>query len=173
VASASAVTFPTQWIADAGREPPLGTDDFLHLPAKRGRSLSRELLEPVAHIQIRLIHGDLLDLPAECREPGHNLSRLVAVGIHSGADKNSIRAQPLGRSRRHRGPHAECPRFIARRANHTPAVGRSPDNDRPALEPRIIALFHRCIERIHIEVEDHARHFWRRGLAKCRETPGK
>ena len=46
-------------------------------------------------------------------------------------------------------------RHIARRSNDA-AFGRIPDRYRLALESRIVTLFYRRIERVHVDVDDLA-----------------
>jgi len=54
--------------------------------------------------------------------------------------------------------HAELPRLVAGRADHaTLRCGRA-DNDRLAAQRRIIALLDRRVKRIHVEMEDDAKH---------------
>jgi hypothetical protein len=49
----------------------------------------------------------------------------------------------------------ETSRLVARRGNDA-AFGRIADRHRLALESRIVALLHRRIERIHVDVDDLA-----------------
>jgi hypothetical protein len=52
--------------------------------------------------------------------------------------------------------HAELARFVARGRDHA-AFARSADRDRPPAQLRIITLFDRCVERIHVDMDDFAR----------------
>ena len=52
--------------------------------------------------------------------------------------------------------HAELPRFVARGCDDAAFAG-SADRDRLPAQFRIVTLFDRCIERIHIDMDDFAR----------------
>ena len=52
--------------------------------------------------------------------------------------------------------HAELARFVARRRDDAACQG-SADRDRLPAQLRIVALFDRCVERIHVDMDDFAR----------------
>src|SRR5262249_17751733 len=71
--------------------------------------------------------------------------------------ENQIGASPLGCDRRHRGTHAERARFVARGRDDT-SFARTAYRNRLAAQLRIVTLFDRCVERIHVDMDDLARH---------------
>jgi len=48
------------------------------------------------------------------------------------------------------------PRLVTAGRDHAPAAGRSADDHRPAPVLRMVALFHRGIESIHIDMDNLA-----------------
>jgi hypothetical protein len=54
--------------------------------------------------------------------------------------------------------HPERARLVARGRDDAAAVRLTADGDRLAAQRRIVALFNRCVERVHVEVEDAAEH---------------
>jgi hypothetical protein len=52
--------------------------------------------------------------------------------------------------------HTELARFVARSGDDT-ALARAADGNRLAAQLRVVALFDRCVERIHIDMDDFAR----------------
>src|SRR6267143_475816 len=52
--------------------------------------------------------------------------------------------------------HAELPRFVACGRNDA-SFARSADRDRLPAQLRIVTLFDRCVERIHVDMNDFAR----------------
>jgi len=51
--------------------------------------------------------------------------------------------------------HAELPRFVACGCDDT-SFARSADRDRLPAQLRIVTLFDRCVERIHVDMDDFA-----------------
>ena len=84
-----------------------------------------------------------------------DLQRDRLVGVKPRLDEYQIGAFSLGGDRRHRGMNPELPRFIACRCDDA-AFARSSDRNRLAAQLGIIALFHRCVERIHVDMDDFA-----------------
>jgi hypothetical protein len=110
----------------------------------------------LGYIEIRLVERQWLDYRRVFGEDLPNFQRDRLVGVKPRLDKDQVGASPLGGDRRHRGMHAELPRFVACGRDDA-AFARSADRDRLAAQLRIIALFDRCIERIHIDMDDFAR----------------
>jgi len=82
-----------------------------------------------------------------------DVPRDLLVDLEARHHENQFRALPLGRYRRHRRPDAERARFIACRSYDT-AFLRPADGDGLSAQVRIVALLHRSIKRIHIDVDD-------------------
>ena len=143
---------------DARGQAALGPDQILHLLTERDGRPGIEPLEPSAHVEIRFVHGNLFDHPAEPDQQIHDRMRFVPVGLHPGTNKYAVRANPVGGAGRHGGSHAELPGLVARRADHSaPVRGRTHD-DRPAAQRRRVALLDGREERIHIQVKNDTRH---------------
>src|SRR5439155_7118297 len=79
--------------------------------------------------------------------------------LHAWPNENAFGAKPARRDTRHGGANAELARFVAGRAHDAPLRGRTADDDRPATQRRIIALFDRGIESVHVEMENDAEHW--------------
>jgi len=67
--------------------------------------------------------------------------------------------------------HAELARFVARGRDDA-AFPRSADRDRLPAQLRIVALFDRCVERIHVDMDDLARSCGRLGRRAVRALFG-
>jgi hypothetical protein len=67
--------------------------------------------------------------------------------------------------------HAELARFVARGRDDA-AFPRSADRDRLPTQLRIVALFDRCVERIHVDMDDLARSCGRLGRRAVRALFG-
>jgi len=52
----------------------------------------------------------------------------------------------------------ERARLVTGGTDNAPPVGRRSDDDRPATQSRVVALFDRSVKRIHIEVKNDAGH---------------
>ena len=106
-------------------------------------------------VEIGLVQRQRFDQVGMAREDLAHLARHRLVAREIGRHEDRVRAQPLGAQRRHRGAHAELARLVARRADHRTRA--SPGHDhRPAAQGRIVALLHRSVERIHVDVHDLA-----------------
>ena len=85
--------------------------------------------------------------------------RYLLVNVEPRLHEDQVWTFSEGGHRGHRGPDAECARFIARRC-HDATFPRAADGDRLAPKGRIIALLHRRIEGIHVNVDDLPYMFW-------------
>ena len=56
--------------------------------------------------------------------------------------------------------HAEPARLVACGRDDAAAIGPAADGDRLAAQRRIVALFNRRVERVHVDVEDAAHGNW-------------
>jgi hypothetical protein len=143
-------------VGDAGRSRQLGfgpdpCPDFFGDLCRRD-----DALEVFGDIEIRLVERQWLDDRRVFGENLPDLQRDRLVSVEPRRNEDQIRAFPLGCDRRHRRMHAELARFIACGRNDT-AFARSADRDRLPAQFRIVALFDRCVERIHVYMNDFAR----------------
>ena len=84
-----------------------------------------------------------------------NLARHLLVGVETRLHEDEVGTFPFGGDGRHRRPHAEFSRFIARRRDDT-ALARSANGDRLAAQLRIVALLDGGVEGVHVDVDDLA-----------------
>ena len=84
-----------------------------------------------------------------------DLLRDRLVDLEAGLHEDQVRALPLGGHGRHGGPHAELAGFVAG-CSHDAALTGSADGNRLAAEIRIVPLFDRRVEGVHIDVDDLA-----------------
>jgi hypothetical protein len=107
-------------------------------------------------VEIRFIERERFDQRCVVAEDRMDLARYSAIDLKAWRHKHQFRASPHGCSGRHRRAHAECTCLIAGRGNHA-SLGRVSNRHRSATEARVVALFDRSIERVHINVDDLAR----------------
>src|SRR5580698_6988667 len=77
--------------------------------------------------------------------------RFVADEV--GRNEDGLRTETLRRHRRHRRAHSIPSRLIGGSADDG-SLTPPRDDDRPTAQGRIIALFDRCVKRIHIDMYD-------------------
>src|SRR5690606_26622948 len=95
--------------------------------------------------------------------------RLVAREVRR--HEYRLRAQPLGPRRRHRRTYAVASRLVGGRAHDRPWTAPG-HHHRAAAQRRIVALLHRGVERVHVDVDDLAHARWILGArAPARATP--
>jgi hypothetical protein len=85
-----------------------------------------------------------------------NISDLLRdrlVDLEARLHEDKIRALPLRCNRRHGRPDAELASFVTRRRDN-PTLAGCADRDRFAVEIRIVSLLDRCVEGIHVDVDD-------------------
>ena len=156
--------------AGRGRELGFGADpcpDFFRDLCRRD-----DALEVFGDIKIRLVERQWLDDRRVFGEDLPDLERDRLVDVEPRLYENQIRAFSLSRERRHRGAHAELARFVARGRDDA-AFPRSADRDRLPTQRRIVALFDRCVERIHVDMDDLARSCRRLGRRPLRALFGR
>ena len=142
--------------AGAGRyrQPDLVAHPLLQAPGhRRGQRLAPGV---PGDVQIRLVEREGLDegrdRPVHVEDAGRDLPIAGEIGRHDG----QARAQAHRPRHRNRRAHPELPGLVARGGDHPAPVRPPPDRHRPAAQRRVVALLHRCVERIHVEVEDAA-----------------
>ena len=85
-----------------------------------------------------------------------HLVRDLAVHRHARLHADRVRAAAQRFADRHRRAHAELAHLVARRRDHT-AIAGAADDDRLAAQLGPVALLHRRVERVHVDVQDGAR----------------
>src|SRR5579875_2939854 len=140
--------------AGRGRQAGFGADPGPDLFGDFGRR--GDALEVFCNVEIGLIERQWLDERRVFGEDPADLKRDRPIDLKARFDEDQIRASALGRERGHRGADAELARFIAGGGDH-PALPRSADRDRLAAQLRIVALFDRGVEGIHVDMDDLAR----------------
>src|SRR5690606_34532925 len=136
---------------DAGGEAGLGAHAAAQLdrdPARAAQQAPR-----AAHVEEGLVDGQRLDQRRHVAEQPHHLRRhlevAVEVGLHG--DRRGAQAQRL--RHRHRRAHAEPARLVRGTGDDPPALGGA-DDDRLALQTRIVEHLDRGVEGVHIDVQD-------------------
>ena len=112
-------------------------------------------LEVVGDVEIGFVERKRFDQRGVVGEDRPNLLGDGAVDVEPGRDEHEFRALAHRDGRRHGRSNAETSRLVARRGNDA-AFGRIADRHRLAFEGRIVALFDRRIERVHVDVDDLA-----------------
>ena len=137
--------------ADAAGQTRLVEDPL----AQCARDLARAPPQPAraADVQERLVDRQRLDQRRDVVEDPHDLLRQrevsVEVGLHS--DRGRTQAQRLPDV--HRGAHAE-PAGLVRRARDDAAPFETADDERLALQRRVIEDFDGRVERVHVDVQN-------------------
>ena len=109
----------------------------------------------VGHVEKGFIEGQPLNERRHLVEDGEYLAGYFLVTCHARPDADRMRAQPQGRAHGHGRVHAELSNFVAGGRYDSAAVD-SADDDRLAGGLGIVALFNRCIERIHVNMKNSA-----------------
>jgi hypothetical protein len=99
--------------------------------------------------EVRVYDGRVL------REDRTDVPRNVLVDLKARLDEDQVGTLPLGGDRRHRRSDAKLARLITR-GGDDPALARSADGDRLSAQLGIIALLDRCIEGVHVDMNDLA-----------------
>jgi hypothetical protein len=82
-----------------------------------------------------------------------DLLRHHFVDVEARRHEHQVRAFPPGSDGRHGGVDAKLPGFVARGGHHA-SFTRPTHREREAAQAGVIALLHRCVERIHVDVDD-------------------
>src|SRR6185437_1165016 len=90
-------------------------------------------------------------------EHAEDLPRDLAVALHARRDADRSGAEAQRGMHGHGRAHTELTDRVAGRGDHSAAAG-PPDDHRFADELRVVTLFDRCIERVHVDVQDGASH---------------
>jgi hypothetical protein len=143
-------------VGDAGRSGELGLRADLCADLFRDPRRGGDAPKVFGDIEIRLVERQWLDDRRVFGEDFANLQRDRLVGVEPRLYEDQVRAFSLGNDRRHRRMHAKCARFVARGRDDAAGQG-SADPDRLSAQLRIVALFDRRVERIHVDMDDFAR----------------
>ena len=127
-----------------------GPDGAARCPVANGM-----LLQVLGDVEIGLVQRERFDEWRMLGEDRPDLLRDRLVDVEARRDEDQFGALPLRGDRRHRRAHAELARLVARGRYDAP-FARSADRDRLAAQFRIVALFDRRIECIHVDVDDLA-----------------
>src|SRR5262249_25427227 len=112
-------------------------------------------LQVLGDVEIGLIERKRLD---DRRVLGENVADLPAdllVDLEAWPYEDQVRALAFRRYRRHRRADSELSGLVACRCNDA-ALRRTADRNRLAAKLRIISLFDRRVERVHVDVDDLA-----------------
>ncbi len=102
-----------------------------------------------AHVEERLVDRHPLDHRRHVVEDPEDLLARRRIGLEARRHDDHVRAQLPRLPPRHRRLDPERLRLVARGQHHSPA-----DDDRAALQPRVVALLDRREERVEVRVED-------------------
>ena len=105
------------------------------------------------HVQESLVQRNRLDKVCIQMENLMNLTRHGLVGVHPPRHENQAGTQPQGPLRRHGRTHPEAAGLVAGRGHHAPLL-RTAHGNGLAPEFRMVALLHRRIKRVHVDVYD-------------------
>ena len=109
-------------------------------------------------VQVGLVQGQRFHQVGMAQEDLAHLPGRRAVAVEVGRDEDRRRTQALGADGRHGRADAELARLVGRRADHRARTAPG-NHHRLAAQTGIVPLFHRSIERVHVDVHDlpHAR----------------
>src|SRR5438477_342195 len=108
-------------------------------------------------IEKRLIERQPLDEGRHLAEHAEDDPRDLLVALHARPHADRLRAEPQRRAHGHRRVHAVPAHGVARGRHHAAAAVPA-DDERLAGQPRVVVLLDGRVERIHVDVQDRARH---------------
>ena len=120
-----------------------------------GSRCGRQATTIFRDIEIGLIERQRLDQRRIFRKDGMDLVRDGAIDVETRRHEHEFGAKAHRRGRRHGRAHAEDAGLITCCRNHAP-LGTMAYRHGAPLERRIVALFDRRIERVHVDVDDLA-----------------
>ena len=156
-------------VADAGRGGEAGR--VLNPRADLfGDRLGRaQAMAVFADVQIGFVERQRFDRVGIIGEDRADLVRHGLVHLEPWADEDEVGAAPDRGDRGHRRSHAERARLVTRRRHHA-ARPAATDCHRLAPQRRIVALFDRGVEGVHVDVNDLA-HGGRRAVGHRAAIP--
>jgi hypothetical protein len=109
----------------------------------------------LGHVQIGFIERERFYERGEIGKDGVDLARDRAVNLEAWWHEHQFGTLSRGRRRRHGRVHTVGPGLVAR-CGHDASFGTVANRDRAAPKVRVVALFNRRIERVHVDVDDLA-----------------
>jgi hypothetical protein len=94
-------------------------------------------------------------MTGEYSEDRMDVPRNVLVDLKARLHKDQVGTLPLGGHRQHRRSHTKLARLITRSGDDSP-LAQTAHRDRLSAQLRIIALLDRCIEGVHVDMNDFA-----------------
>ena len=110
----------------------------------------------VGDVEIGLVERQRLDQRRHLTIDREDLRRHRTVLLEFGPDDDQMGTQAHGVRHRHGRPNAELARLVAGRRDDAPAGRRSAHHHRLAPKRRVVALFHGCVEGIHVHMQNPA-----------------
>src|SRR5271166_3037607 len=139
--------------ASRGRQTRLLEDSRANLLG--GRRGTRQAAPVLRHIEIGLVERQRLDQRRVLNKNSMDLARNGAIDVEARRHEHQFRALTHRRGRRHGRTHAEGAGLVTRRG-HDPPLGAVSNRDGAPSKRRVVALFNRRIERVHVDVNDLA-----------------
>ena len=125
-----------------------GRPDFL-----RNRRRRTSIHHRRCHIEIGLVERQRLNERRIACEDGADLLRHRSVDIKTRRHEHKLGTLAPGRDRGHCRVHTKFARLVTRGSHHA-ARSAATDGDRKPAQCRIVALLHRRIERVHVDMDD-------------------
>ena len=116
------------------------------------------------HVEKRLVERESLHQRRELVEHGEDLLRHRAVMTDARMHHDRLGATAQRFACRHCRVHAELADFVARGCDDA-TIAAATHDDGFAAQLRVVALLDRCVERIHVDVQDGTGRF--HGEARC------
>ena len=89
-----------------------------------------------------------------------NLMRDLRVVVHPWPQNDGIRTQLQRLGCGHCTMYTKIPDHIICGGNNATALWCAAHNDRLAAQVRVVSLFNRCVERIHVHMQNHQGSEW-------------
>ena len=119
-----------------------GGGDGIRDPGRSSRHVEEGLVDRYGLNERRRV-------PEDC----HYRARHLAVALPADRQKDSIRAELVGRARRHGGTDAVTPGLVGGGCHDAAPVGRGPHNHGPPPQLRLVELLDSRKECIHVDME--------------------
>ena len=110
----------------------------------------------MAHVQVRLVHGQRLHFRCQLAEDVHDPGRHLRVPREARSHPDDLGAQPQRLPHGHGGMHAKGPRLVGGSGHHAPGRRRPADHHWPVPKLRVVQLLHRGVEGVQVRVKNPA-----------------
>ena len=153
-----------KWLHAIGRDHlPWMLDAVYNVSSNRLYHRHAERFAPgiLRHVKIRFIERERLDERRHLAKNREHRIRRRFVAREIRRDDHERWAEPYRSCHRHRRVHAERARPVARRRHDASSVRLAADGERLTAKRRVIALFHRRVEGVHVDVKNPP-HEWLR-----------